>query len=102
MKQSTGLLLSLGQLAAVGSALDIRADVKLECFALDAVVEHKDPFNARGACSYECVNSGHSVMALRGQDCVCLDSLPSDDKKVDPSECNEPCPGYGLETCELC
>lgn len=100
MKRSTSIFLSLAQLAAVVSALDTRADPQLDCYRFDAVVEHKNTFNSKGACSEECVGSGHSVIALRGPGCMCLDSLPSEDKKVDASECDEPCPGYVLQTCE--
>lgn len=103
MKSYVSVLLALGQLAAVGHTLDTRADAKdqTKCYKLGAAVEHTTEFNSNAACSEDCVEEGHTFFALRGSACMCLDSMPSDDKKADESKCDVPCPGYGLYPCEL-
>lgn len=101
MKNSVSFLLALGQLAAVGHALDTRATAELECFAFDAVDEQTLDFNSYSACAEQCRDAEQSVFAVRASGCFCIDSLPSNDKKADPSECDEPCPGYMLQTCTL-
>lgn len=102
MKLSTSLLLSIGHLAAVGHALDTRSEIETECYAFDGVKETNIQFNSYAACAEEChgVDAGNFVYALRGSGCMCLDSLPPDDKKVDASECNVLCPGYMKHICE--
>lgn len=103
MKLNTSLLLSIGHLAAVGHALDIRSEFETECYSFDAVKETNLQFNSYSACLEEChgEDAGNLVFALRGPGCMCLDSLPPADKKVDASECNELCPGYMKHICEL-
>lgn len=101
MKLNIYLLLSLGQLAIASPNLDVR-DVETECYSFDAVDDERMlDFNTYSACSEECGPLGKFVIAMRGSACFCLDSLPADDKKVDASKCDEPCPGYMLHTCEL-
>ncbi|EGW31638.1 uncharacterized protein SPAPADRAFT_62249 [Spathaspora passalidarum NRRL Y-27907] len=46
-------------------------------------------------CSKQCSNSQY--IAVKGQQCICLDSLPSN--KVSNSQCSTPCPGYGTQNC---
>ncbi|KAI7778484.1 hypothetical protein LA080_002088 [Diaporthe eres] len=101
MKLNISLLLSLGQLAAAGQTLDVRKDgSETQCYVFDAVDnEHTLAFNTFSACAEECLQSDQFVIAMRESGCFCLDSLPPDDKKVDASECTEPCPGYALNTC---
>lgn len=102
MKLNISLFLSLGQLAAAGQTLSIR-DAETECYSFDAVDDERTlDFNTYSACAYECAETNQFVIAMRGSGCFCLDTLPPHDKKVDASECDEPCPGYGLHTCESC
>ena len=101
MKNHVSFLLALGQLAAVGHTRNTTATSDLECFAVDAVDEQKLAFNTQIVCAYECADAEKPVFAVRGSGCSCLDSLPSDDKKVDKSECDELCPGYMLYNCML-
>ncbi|KAJ0115211.1 hypothetical protein J7T55_001621 [Diaporthe amygdali] len=96
MKQNTKLFFSI---VALGQTLGVMADVTLDCYSFDAVAEVSLAFNTPSACSSHCADAGHSVFAARGEGCFCLDTLPSNDKKVDASKCNEACPGYALETC---
>lgn len=100
MKQSTSLLLCVGNMA-IGSSLGARADVEVDCFALDATSGRTLMFNSYGACSSDCASAGSSVFAVRGNICVCLDSLPPDDDKADTSKCNLACPGYSLDSCKF-
>lgn len=97
MKQSTKIFFSI---AALGQTLGVMADVTLDCYSFDAVAEVSLAFNTPSACSSHCADAGHSVFAARGEGCFCLDTLPSNDKKVDASKCNEACPGYALDTCK--
>lgn len=103
MKLNIGLLLSLGQLAAAGQALDTRDGTDTQCYVFDAVDNERTlDFNTFSACAEECLKSDQFVIAMRISGCFCLDSMPPDDKKVDASECTEPCPGYARHICELC
>lgn len=103
MKLNISLLLSLGQLAAAGQTLDIRDGTETQCYVFDAVDNERTlAFNSFAACAEECLKSDQFVIGMRVSGCFCLDSLPPDDKKVDASECTEPCPGYGRQVCELC
>lgn len=103
MKFNISLFLSLCQLAAAGQTLDIRDGTDTQCYVFDAVDnEHTLEFNTYSACAEECLKSDQFVIGMRESGCLCLDSLPPDDKKVDASECTVPCPGYMLHICELC
>lgn len=104
MKNTVSLLLALAQLAAVGFALDTRANEDVECYNVD--FDEADVvafmFNSHVVCAEECFNASQPVFAVQQSACVCLDSLPSDDKKADDAaECNESCPGYMRQICEL-
>lgn len=57
-------------------------------------------YNSLGYCSQTCSEAGRPFFAVQGIDCACLDTLPSNDEKVDMSQCNLPCPGYPSEMCE--
>ncbi|RLV91777.1 hypothetical protein JA1_003593 [Spathaspora sp. JA1] len=46
-------------------------------------------------CSGKCPNSQY--LAIQGQQCICLSSLPV--KKVASSQCNIQCPGFGTQMC---
>jgi hypothetical protein len=86
--------------AVLGQTLGALADDAVECYAIDAVNEITSTFNSLGLCASHCAEAGYSVYAVQGTFCSCLDALPSNDKKVDASRCNEPCPGYALDSCE--
>lgn len=101
MKLNISLLLSLGQLAAAGKTLGIRDEIKTECYSFDGVDEQTSTFNTYGVCINQCSDAGKPIFAVRATGCFCLDSLPPDDKKAEASECDEPCPGYAMQTCEF-
>jgi cell wall integrity and stress response component len=57
-------------------------------------------FQSQGNCQRICYTLGNFVMGLgNGTDCWCGDELPSVSSKVDDSQCNTPCAGYGSQTC---
>lgn len=97
MKHSFTAFLSL---AVLSQTLGVLADDAVDCYAIDAVNETSLTFNSLNLCASHCGEAGHSVFAARGPLCSCLDTLPSNDKKRDASQCNVACPGYALENCE--
>lgn len=97
MKHSFPAFLSL---AVLSQTLGILANDAVDCYAMDAVNEITLTFNSLNLCASHCGDAGYSVFAARGPQCSCLDSLPSNDKKRDASQCNVACPGYALENCE--
>lgn len=97
MKHSSTAFLSL---AVLSHTLGVLADDKADCYAIDAVNETTYTFNTLNWCANNCGDAGYSVFAAQGSRCSCLDTLPSNDKKRDASECNVACPGYALENCE--
>ncbi|KAG8160980.1 hypothetical protein KVR01_009244 [Diaporthe batatas] len=101
MKTHVSFLLALSQLAAAGHTLSARVDSEFDCYALDAGQgdEHTLDFNTPLACNEDCRAVNRTIFAVRKSNCLCLDSMPSDDKKVDASKCDEPCPGYMLNAC---
>jgi len=57
-------------------------------------------YQTSGYCQPLCVNQNQAVLALSGgSDCWCGDVLPPANSKVDDSNCNTPCNGYGTESC---
>lgn len=105
MKNYVRFLLALAQRAPVSDnptdALSTRAVHDIGCYALDTTYPQTLTFNTPSACSQECEEQGHTVFAVRGQSCMCLDSMPSDDMKADASTCDVQCPGFPTEKCEL-
>lgn len=103
MKNYVRFLLALAQRAPVSDnptdALSTRAVHDIGCYALDTTYPQTLTFNTPSACSQECEEQGHTVFAVRGQSCMCLDSMPSDDMKADASTCDVQCPGFPTEKC---
>jgi len=57
-------------------------------------------YQTSGYCQPICVKQNQAVLATSGgSDCWCGDVLPPADSKVDDSNCNTPCNGYGSENC---
>ncbi|RCK58163.1 Uncharacterized protein in LEU2 3'region [Candida viswanathii] len=54
-------------------------------------------YQTSGYCASQCPNSPY--VAVQGQECICLDSLPSSSNKVSDSQCSTGCPGYDQESC---
>ena len=97
MKHSIRVFSSL---AVLGLPLGVLADDAVECYAMDSVNEIGVTFNSHNLCASHCGEAGYSVWAAQASFCSCTDTLPSTDKKADASQCNEPCPGYAMETCK--
>lgn len=54
-------------------------------------------FQTSGYCADQCPDSQY--VAVQGEECICLSSLPANSYKVDSSKCTTGCPGYGTEKC---
>lgn len=55
-------------------------------------------FQSSGYCvTNECPNSPY--VAVKGGECICLNSLPQSSSKVNSNQCNQPCPGYLSDKC---
>ncbi|KAL6452831.1 SLG1 Protein SLG1 [Candida maltosa Xu316] len=54
-------------------------------------------FQSSGYCSNLCRSSNY--FAIKGEECICLDTFPSNSNKLSNSSCNTPCPGYSEESC---
>lgn len=97
MKYSYQAFLSL---AVLGQTLGVLSADTVECYAIDAANEIRLTFNSINLCANHCEENEFSVFAAQADRCSCLESLPSDDKKRDTSDCNVACPGYALQDCE--
>ncbi|KAK5126381.1 hypothetical protein LTR85_010617 [Meristemomyces frigidus] len=57
-------------------------------------------YQTSGYCQPICVDAKQAVLATSGgSDCWCGDVLPPADSKVNDSNCDTPCNGYGSENC---
>ncbi|KAK5114732.1 hypothetical protein LTR62_002306 [Meristemomyces frigidus] len=57
-------------------------------------------YQTPGYCQPLCVNSNNPAMGLSdGSNCWCGGELPPASSKVDDSNCNTPCNGYGQQNC---
>ena len=55
-------------------------------------------YQTSGYCvNNECPNSPY--VAVKGKECICLNSLPQSSSKVSSSQCDQPCPGYQSDMC---
>ncbi|KAI5952881.1 hypothetical protein KGF54_003748 [Candida jiufengensis] len=55
-------------------------------------------FQSSGYCSHNsCPNSMY--VAIKGEECICLNNLPNSNTKLSDSNCNVPCAGYDSEMC---
>jgi cell wall integrity and stress response component len=58
-------------------------------------------FQTQGYCQPICVNKNDAVLGLSGgSHCWCGSVLPPADSKVNESNCNTPCNGYGQDMCK--
>lgn len=75
------------------------ASDSLGCYSLisGGTSQGDDTYQSSGYCAKQCPNSQY--VAVQGNECICLDSLPSSSNKVDSSQCSTVCPGYGQEPC---
>lgn len=97
MKHSYKAFLSL---AVLGQTLGVLSADTVDCYAIDAANEIRLTYNSISLCANHCEEEGFSVFAAQADRCSCLESLPSDDKKTDASQCNVACPGYAMQNCE--
>lgn len=61
-------------------------------------------FQSYGHCQQQCIpESGHNPQAVmglnKGSDCWCGSALPPESDKVDDSQCDKPCTGFGTDDC---
>lgn len=74
------------------------------CFSSwgDLIFNSTPAFNTKGACASEiCYVGGFQVAATSGgNECYCGTKYPPKDTRVDDSNCNTPCPGYGQQACQ--
>lgn len=56
-------------------------------------------FLSSGKCTKACIANGQYVAAISPSVCYCGMVYPPKDDKVDDSDCNYPCSGYGQEMC---
>jgi hypothetical protein len=52
-----------------------------------------------GHCKEQCIPKNKAVIAINGTDCWCSDTLPPKASKVDSSNCDTICPGFGTVKC---
>ena len=76
------------------------------CYKSAGDLSKSDTFKYQsfGHCQEQCIpksgDNAHPVMGLtKGSDCYCGMALPSEDDKVDQSQCNTGCSGFGTDTC---
>lgn len=56
-------------------------------------------FNSQGLCAANCEDTGAYVAAAQGDACYCGNKYPPASTLVDDSQCDEPCPGFGMDAC---
>jgi cell wall integrity and stress response component len=56
-------------------------------------------YPSSGSCSDYCTPLNYTVIATHAEECFCGDDYPPEDKSVDDSKCNYPCPGFDPEAC---
>ncbi len=81
---------------------NIRAYTYIGCFATTVpMVDHGQYiYQTSGNCQQICYLFGNVAMGLgNGTDCWCGDAYPPQAAKVDDTQCNTPCAGYGLDNC---
>lgn len=81
------------------------------CYSNQGSLEVKNDteFQSRGACRETCVvnekangNPGYAVHAMtNGTLCLCSQTLPNEEFKVEDDLCKQTCPGYKEELCKI-
>ena len=91
------ILLATAALAAAATS----QPKSIGCFTdLTATTSTSDAYNSVGMCHTVC-SATTDHFAVKGMDCLCLDSLPEATTKVDDKKCAVECPGYPEEMCKL-
>jgi cell wall integrity and stress response component len=85
------------------AAPTLGAQVVQGCFSSwgNLIFNSTPSFNSKSACAVDiCYAGGFKVAATSGgNQCYCGDEYPPKDSLTDDSDCNTPCPGYGLQAC---
>ena len=102
---SVALMVTLPSLANPQGQFQVSASTYEGCYssAADMTNQGSFQFQSRGYCQTKCGGSQNlPVMGLtRGSDCYCGSTIPANSTKVDDSECNTQCNGFGPEMCML-
>lgn len=72
------------------------------CFTSSGTMVNQGPaqYQTSLTCQTTCLGLGMTVMGLQnGSNCWCGSALPAASSKVDASQCNIGCNGYGTEQC---
>ncbi|ROV91012.1 hypothetical protein VSDG_07701 [Cytospora chrysosperma] len=79
------------------------AQVVQGCFSSwgNLIFNSTTKYQSKSACAFDaCYSGGFPVAATTGgNECYCGTTYPPKDTLVDDSNCNVPCPGYGLQAC---
>ncbi|KKY33527.1 putative wsc domain containing protein [Diaporthe ampelina] len=85
------------------AAPTLGAQVVQGCFSSwgNLIFNSTPDFNTKSACAYDlCYAGGFKVAATSGgNQCYCGNEYPPKSTIVDDSNCDVPCPGYGVQAC---
>lgn len=86
------------------AAPTLGAQVVQGCFSSygDLIFNSTPTFNSKSACAFDiCYALKYAVAATSaGNECYCGSEYPPEEDLTKDTNCNTPCPGYGLQACQ--